>query len=109
MKKREISTPEQLDVALSASALRKHSKLWRIAEGRSFRWAEALGLTVGVLFLAMELVRGFSEDSESTTLLALGVLMVGSFVWGHMQRQVNALVELVKNLESERYSASRDA
>jgi hypothetical protein len=51
-------------IALGASALRKRSQLWRIAEGRSFRWAEALGLVLGVLFLAIQLVRGFREDAS---------------------------------------------
>jgi hypothetical protein len=109
MKEHEISTPEQLDVSLSASALRKHVQLWKVAEGRSFRWAEALGLACAVLFLAIGIARGFSQDAGGAVQLALGVLMVAGFIWSHMQRQLNALVEVVKRLEREHSSASRSA
>jgi hypothetical protein len=37
MNEHEISTPSDLDVALSANTLRKHAQLWKVAEGRSFR------------------------------------------------------------------------
>lgn len=109
MNKPEISTPEQLDAALRASALRKHAQLWKVAEGRSFPWAEALGLACAVLFLAIGMARGFSQDAGGAIQLALGVLMVATFVWSHMQRQLNALVEVVKRLEREHTSAARSA
>jgi hypothetical protein len=32
----------------------------------------------------------------------IGVALLGSFLWGQTQRQLNALLELVKRLELER-------
>ena len=101
MKEHEISTPDDLDVALSANLLRKHSQLWKVAEGRSFRWTEALGLAIAVLLVAVGIAR-FSEEASGTIQIAIGLALVASFIWSHMQRQLNALVELVKRLEDKR-------
>jgi len=101
MKEHDISTPADLDVALSANTLRKHSQLWKVAEGRSFRWAEALGLVCAVLFVGIGVAR-FAEQASGAIQIALGLAMLATFVWGHLQRQVNALAEIVKRLERER-------
>jgi|GEM_PF-3264760 phosphotransferase system glucose/maltose/N-acetylglucosamine-specific IIC component len=107
MNEHEISTPEQLDVALNAGAIRKRAQLWKIAEGRSLKWAEVIGFVCAVLFLAIGIARGFTQDASAAIQLALGVLMVAAFFWSRMQRQLNALVEVVKSLEREHPSASR--
>ena len=109
MTKHDISTPEELDTALSANALRRHDQLWKVAEGRSIRLVEALGLVSAVLLVAIGVVTGFSQNAVGAVQLALGVLLIGSFIWTHMQRQVNALAELVKKLEREQSSISRGA
>jgi hypothetical protein len=100
MEAQEISTPRDLDTALGANALRKRAQLWKVAEGRSFRWAEALGLAAGLLLVVIGASR-FSEDAGGTVLLALGLAMAVGTVLGHLQRQLSALVEVVKRLERE--------
>jgi hypothetical protein len=109
MKDYEISTPEKLDVALGANSLRKHSQLWKAAKGRSFRWSEALGVSVAVLFLAMGIVPLTDDADAGLMFVILGVAIAGSVVFGHMQRQLSALVELLERLEHERSGVSPSA
>lgn len=97
MNEHEIATHSDLDVALSAHTLRRHSELWKVAEGRSFRWADGL-LLLCALFLV---VAGLGAEVRATEQVVLGVGLIGAFVYGHMQRRVNAMAELVKRLEQQ--------
>jgi hypothetical protein len=115
MKEHNISTPQDLDAALSDNALRKHSQLWRVAEGRSFRWVDALGLVFAAFFLAISVV-GFGRVADDPGILGVAVLfglgamlMVAMFVWGLMHRRVKALAELVKRLEQEAHEGRASA
>lgn len=108
MTEHKISTPEELDVVLGANALRKHAQLWKVAEGRSFRWADALGLACAVPLVVISIAQ-LSPDAGGAIQLGLGLLMMASFVGSHMQRQLNALVELVKRLERDHSGSSRNA
>jgi hypothetical protein len=109
MKHREISPAEQLDAKLAIRSMRRHEHLWRIAEGR-MRWVEGLGLLLALLLVAVGLLQmfrepGFSElmrSSQGLGTVVIGVALLGSFLWGQTQRQLNALLELVKRLELER-------
>jgi hypothetical protein len=102
MKEHEITSPSDIDTALSANALRKHSSLWKVAEGRSFRWSEILAIAIGALLSAIAITR-LSEDVVSAVIeLALAFAIVGAAAWGRLQRQTNALAEIVKRLEQER-------
>ena len=56
MNEHEISTPADIDTAVRGSELRKHSNLWKVAEGRSFTLTEALEYVCG----AFSLLIGFA-------------------------------------------------
>lgn len=108
MNEQDIATPRDLDVALSANALRKHSQLWKVAEGRFFRWVDLLGLCCAALLLAIGLVGALRVADDSGGREQVGfffaitaTLMIALFLWTHMQRQLQALLELVKRLEQE--------
>jgi hypothetical protein len=102
MKDYEISTPEKLDVALSANSLRKHSQLWRVAKGGSFRWTEALGALLAFLLVAVGVVRLAEDTVSGLVFVVIGLAMMGFFAWSHIQRQLKALSEIVERLEQER-------
>jgi hypothetical protein len=102
MNEHEITSPADIDTALSANALRKHSNLWKVAEGRSFRWSEILAIAIAALLSAIAITR-LSEDMVSAVIeLALALAIVAAAAWGRLQRQMNALAEIVRRLEQER-------
>ena len=108
MQEHDIATSSELDVALSAKQLRKHSQLWKVAEGRAFRWVDLLGLVCAILLFATGVIGAFriagnSGGREQIALVfsIMATLMVAMFLWSHMQRQLQALLELVKRLEQE--------
>ena len=108
MTQHEIETPQDLDAAIRRQRASKHSQLWRVAEGRSFRWVDALGLLLAALLLGVSVV-GFkrvADDSSGMLFVALffalaAILMLATCLWGLMHRQVKALTELVKRLEED--------
>jgi len=102
MKEHEISTPNDLDAALSGNALRRRSNLWKAAEGRSFLWRDAFSGVVAALLLVVGITRFLEDPASGTIQIAIALVMVSVIIWGHLQRQVNALVELVKGLAQER-------
>jgi hypothetical protein len=102
MNEHEISSPTDLDTALNANALRKHANLWKVAEGRSFRWSEVLAGSIAALLCVVAITR-ISEDLTAARIeLALAFAIVAAAAWGRLQRQMNALAEIVKRLEEER-------
>lgn len=102
MKEHEISTPQDLEVALSASALRKRSQLWKVAEGRSIRWIEAAGVVLALFLFGLGITQSIEAGSQGMVQIAMALMMIVSFVCTHIWRQLNALVEIVKRLENER-------
>lgn len=109
MEQREVSMAEQLDAKLALNVMRRQDRLWQTAQGRT-RWTEALGFLIALLLVASGLVligrnqgfREFFDANEGLGYVLLGVVSLGSFLWSHTQRQLNALLELVKRLELER-------
>ena len=121
MKDYEISTAANLDAALSANLMRKRSQLWKVAKGRSFRWVDAFGLALAVLCIAVgvtDVLRPLEQFGLSAGTVSIGWLHVdisvggciaiiglagvASFIWGHTQRQLKALGEIVEQLEQDR-------
>ena len=49
MREREISTQQELDAALAGSAMQKHEKPWKVAEGRSVLWIDPIAAIIGGL------------------------------------------------------------
>ena len=109
MNEREISAVERLDAKLALRAMQRYDRLWQTAQGR-VRWTEAVGFLAALVLLAIGLLqlssdKGFLEvftANKGLSLVVLGMASLGSFLWSHTQRQLNALLELVKRLELER-------
>ena len=109
MKEHEVSTAERLDAKLTIRAMRKHDQLWRVAEGR-MTWAESIGFLLPVVLIAIGLLQvsrdegilDLVKNAGGAGYVALGLVLVGTFIWSHFQRQLNALRELLRRLERER-------
>jgi hypothetical protein len=63
MREREISTPQEFDAALARNAMRRLEKLWKVAEGRAFRWSNLIAALVGGL-LALTGLYGTVVEKE---------------------------------------------
>lgn len=111
MKEREVTLAEQIDAKLTISAMRKRVQLWRIAEGR-MRWGEGISFLAPLLLIGIGIARLAQEDGlmallrESETrgiaYVVIGIVMLVSCLFTHRERQLNALIEIVKRLERDR-------
>jgi hypothetical protein len=104
VKDTEVSTAEKLDAPLALGGVRKHARLWQVAEGH-FGWSEAVGLLTAVLLVAFGLLEygrsvGVAEFMRGgIAFIASGLLLLISFQWSAAQRQRSALLELLRHLE----------
>ena len=101
MNEQEISAVERLDAKLALRAMQRHDRLWRTAQGR-VRWTEAVGFLAALVLVAIGLFLDVLNANQGLSAVILGIALLGSFLWSHTQRQLNALLELVKRLELER-------
>jgi hypothetical protein len=101
MKEHDIAITRDLDLASSANALRRHSQLWKLAEGRSFHWTGVLVLGCAILVVGIGFALLFSNDADGMLHIVFGLAMVAIVMWHQRQRQFNALVELVKRIERD--------
>ena len=99
MREREISTPQELDAALTGSAMRKHEKLWKAVEGRSFRWTDLASALIGGL-LALSGMYGAVVEQQvlGAFQLALGLSLLGFSMLRHQQTRIDALREIVREM-----------
>ena len=99
MSERDISTPQELDAALAGSAMQKHEKLWKVAEGGSVRWTDLITALIGGL-LALTGLYGtvVEEEFVGAFQLALGLSLLGFSMVRHQQTQIDALREIVREL-----------
>jgi hypothetical protein len=102
----DIETPEDLDTALAGNALLKHATLWKVAEGRTMRWPEIVGLVAAGLWL-VSAVAGLFRENWLVVQVALAILLIDGFLVVRTQMQISALCELVRKLERSgtRYTA----
>jgi len=107
VKDADISTSAQLEASLVLSGMRKHAHLRRIAE-RGFRWPEAVGMVASVLLAVIGLLQigrllGVTDFMRSGIVFVVwGLVLAVGFLWGSMQRQQKALIELIERLEQHR-------
>jgi hypothetical protein len=97
MREDRISSPEDLDAALAGNAMRRRENLWKVAEGRSFRWADIVGVLAGALLGLTGLYGVVIEKNIDAMLwVVLGIALGGSAVTQRQQAQIDALRELLK-------------
>ena len=98
MRENEISTPQELDAALAGNAMRKREKLWKTAEGQSFRSSDLIAAVVGGL-LALTGLYGIVVEQElvGAYQLAFGLSLLGFSMLRHQQKQIDALREIVRD------------
>jgi hypothetical protein len=99
MRENEISTPQEFDSALAGNAMRKNERLWKAAQGRSFRWFDVLSALIGGL-LAFTGFYGIVVEQElvGAYQLAFGFGLLGFSMFRHQQTQIDALREIVRDL-----------
>jgi hypothetical protein len=99
MRGHEISTLQELDAALVGNEMRKREKLWKVAEGRSFRWSDTIAAIVGGL-LALTGLYGIvvEQDLVGAYQLAFGLSALGFSMIRHQQTQIDALREIARDL-----------
>lgn len=100
MRDDQITSPEELDAAMAGSAMHKSEKLWKTAEGRLFRWPDLIALIGSSLLILVGLYGVFAESAASASLLFLifGLSFFGGQIYRHQQSQIDALRELVKQM-----------
>jgi hypothetical protein len=99
MREQKISTPQDLDAVLAGNAIRKLEKVWKVAEGRSYRWTDLIAALVGGL-LALTGLYGtlIAQEIAGAFQLAFGLSLLGFSMLRHQQLQVDALREIVRDL-----------
>jgi hypothetical protein len=99
----DISGPTQLDTLLAAKAMHRRDKLWKQAEGRSFRWADVIAALAGGI-LALPGLYGIVIEQEIVAAfpLAIGLSLPGFSMLRHQQLQIDALRELVREFSRRR-------
>jgi hypothetical protein len=109
MRHGEVSTAEHIDAKLAIHAIRKQAQIWKTAEG-AVGWRGAVVLVLPLLLIAIGLAQLIQEEgiaalmreSSGGVYVVLGVVLFGSFLWSNTQRQLNAMLELLKRLERDR-------
>jgi len=101
MKEREITSETELDAALAGSKMRRREKLWKMAEGRSFRWPDVAGLVCGGLLIVVGIKGVFDEIGPTSVIyLVAGMFGFAGALYRHQQSQIDALRELLKQRDS---------
>ncbi len=78
----------------------RREKLWKAAEGRAFRWWDVAVAVIGaLLFLSGLYLVLFAQEIDGAMQLVLGILFLGVSVVRHQQLQIEALRELVKQID----------
>jgi hypothetical protein len=109
MRHAEVSTAEHLDAKLALRSMRKHAELWKVAEG-TMGWRGVVTLLPPVVLIAIGVAqliqeKGLAElvrEAGGAVYVLLGLVLLGSFLWSSTQRQLNAVLELMKRLENDR-------
>jgi hypothetical protein len=97
MKESKITSETELDAALAGKKMHKREKLWKVAEGRSFRWPDVVGLICGALLIVVG-IKGVFDDIGpiSVIYLVAGMFGFAGGLYRHQQSQIDALRELLK-------------
>ena len=101
MDEKKFSSAEELDAALAGYARFKHEKLWKEAEGRSFRVTDVVALVVASLMFFSGLFGNFEEPMDGSMQIAFSLFMIGFIMLMRGQAQIKALGQLVKKLERD--------
>ena len=97
MNKPEITSETELDAALAGTKMHKREKLWKIAEGRSFRWPDVAGLVCGCLLIVVGIEGVVDEIGPIGVIyIVAGLLSFAGALYRHQQAQIDALRELLK-------------
>jgi hypothetical protein len=99
MNDNRFSSPEELDAALRQYARTRHERLWKEAEGRSFRLTDVVALVVATLMFLNGLFGQYEEPLNGTIQIVFALFMVGFILLMRAQAQMKALADLVKHLE----------
>lgn len=102
MNDKRFSSPEELDAVLASYARNKHRKLWKEAEGRSFRSTDVVAVVVATLMFLNGMFGNFEEPINGTMQIAFALFMVGFILLMRLQAQMKALGLLVRQLERQR-------
>ena len=105
MNDKRFSSPEELDAILASYARSKHEKLWKEAEGRSFRSTDVVAIVVATLMFLNGMFGDFEEPINGTMQIAFALFMVGFILLMRLQAQMKALGSLVRQMEQKRQSA----
>jgi hypothetical protein len=104
-----LMSRHQLDAQISLQEIREREKLWQLAQGR-FGWRGAIGYLSPILLLvaAVSMISErnglgeFMRERRGEMLFILAFTLLGFTLWANAQRQLTALVEIVKRLERSR-------
>jgi hypothetical protein len=100
MNRNDISSPRELDYALAANAIARRERLWKEAEGRTFRWANLIAAVAGGLLALTGLFGAIIEQEIIGAFqLAFGLSLLGFSMLRHQQFQIDALREIVRGLD----------
>jgi hypothetical protein len=102
MNDKRFTSPEELDAILAGYARSKHDKLWKDAEGRTFRPTDVLAVVVATLMFLNGMFGSFEEPINGTMQIAFALFMVGFILLMRLQAQMKALGLLVRQLEQKR-------
>lgn len=101
MNDKRFTSPEELDAILAGYARSKHEKLWKEAEGRSFRSTDVVAVVVATLLFLNGMLGEFEEPINGTMQIAFALFMVGFILLMRLQSQMKALGLLVRQLEKK--------
>lgn len=102
MNDKRYSSPEKLDAILASYARSKHKKLWKEAEGRSFRSTDVIAIVVATLMFLSGMFGDFEDPLNGSMQIVFALFMVGFILLMRLQAQMKALGLLVKKLEKKR-------
>jgi hypothetical protein len=101
MKDSHIQKPGDLDAALLGNAMLRRERLWRVAEGRSFHWADLIGVIAGLLLILISFYKGYFDRDDVTVQLFLGFAFIGSALFRYQQSQIAGLRDLLRLMERQ--------
>jgi uncharacterized membrane protein len=104
MNDKRFSSPEELDAILAGYARSRHEKLWKEAEGRTFRSTDVVAVVVATLMFLNGMFGNFDEPLNGTMQIAFALFMVGFILLMRLQAQMKALGSLVRRLEKSQQS-----